>query len=259
MISKLEKLSSNGDGLSCHDISLLYEKSLVIPNGNDINEEQSKETKQTYTDSAVLYSMIEWSKKLTYKTWRETRRPFLRELILNKLENDEIVFAGCGSGRDAKWVSSFLKRIGKKPNITGIDYSPSMIEIARKNLDGDIALRIQDITALEDISTESVGSIFCESAITHLSVTNINKVLSSFYRILKPGGIIFIGFRNMENENMSNVYTTTNDIGNRHYLRMDSEKQEKILIDIGFKIVWKNSSNHIDTKRPPFTNYIVKK
>ncbi len=101
-------------------------------------------------------------------------------------EGDIVVDLGSGAGNDA-----FVARkiVGASGKVIGIDFTPEMIQKARKNAEklgfNNIEFRQGDI---EDIPiTSSKADVVVSNCVLNL-VPNKHKVFSEIYRVLKPGG-----------------------------------------------------------------------
>lgn len=248
-----------------------YKKSFVIPDGSNLTPEQSKETLETYESSAEKYSIIEWATYSCIKSSFDTRRPFVKKLLENNIEEHPILVLGCGSGRDTFYLLRSLDRLGiKNTPIFGLDYSKEMVKIAKRKvleelkknkITAKVLFKKSDLRVLDSNFEyrEKFGSIFCESALSHISFEEIDKTLQAFRFVLRKDGIAFLGFR-LRNDDESNVYSTEGDFGRRHYLRISLGELSKLLFENKFEIIWgPKVSNHPDGKRPPFINVIVRK
>jgi arsenite methyltransferase len=101
-------------------------------------------------------------------------------------KGDTVIDLGSGAGNDA-----FIARheTGETGNVIGIDFTPAMIEKARKNADArgynNVEFRQGDI---DDIPvTSNKADVIVSNCVLNL-VPNKHKVFSEVYRVLKPGG-----------------------------------------------------------------------
>lgn len=108
--------------------------------------------------------------------------------ILHKLMGDirgkKVLDAGCGAGFDAKIMAK------KGGIVTGIDISPDMLRLAKKECKGlGIKFYLMDMekTSFKSNSFDIITAIFSVSYKRRL-----RKVLKEFYRLLKPKGELFI-------------------------------------------------------------------
>jgi 2-polyprenyl-3-methyl-5-hydroxy-6-metoxy-1,4-benzoquinol methylase len=110
----------------------------------------------------------------------------LDQLMKNRYsEEDLILDAGCGTGRNFNFMSS----LGF--NITGCDLNENEIN----NLKAHHPFHRLDIANLDDLpySTNHFDHIIC-NAVLHFAKNEIEfkKMISELYRVLKPNGTLFI-------------------------------------------------------------------
>ncbi len=101
-------------------------------------------------------------------------------------EGDTVVDLGSGAGNDA-----FVARkiVGESGKVIGIDFTPEMIQKARKNAEklgfNNIEFRQGDI---EDMPlTSNKADVVVSNCVLNL-VPNKHRVFSEIHRVLKPGG-----------------------------------------------------------------------
>lgn len=101
---------------------------------------------------------------------------------------DSILECGCGAGA---FLSSLLKHYPDL-KVSGIDYSKSLLKIARKNLKGDFFYgNMTNINFIEDQWYDHVISF---STFHYLSSEeSARKAVREMVRVTKTGGVIFIG------------------------------------------------------------------
>ncbi|GAA1448948.1 class I SAM-dependent methyltransferase [Leifsonia poae] len=96
-----------------------------------------------------------------------------------------VLDAGCGPG----WVTAYLRDRGL--NISGIDLSPRLIEIARTNYP-EIGFEVGSITELPS-PNRSLAGITCWWVLHHVPDSSLSTVLAQFFEKLKPGGYLLVG------------------------------------------------------------------
>lgn len=149
----------------------------------------------------------------------------LVEKYLEKIPTKKALEVGCGTGH---WTDFF---INKGFEITGIDISKNMIDIAQKKNLKDAKFEIINI---EDAPypDNSFDNIF---AITSLEfVDNRQKAIEQIYRILKPGGYLLIGCLNI------NSFIGKTKQSNKVFAQanfFDEEQLFKILSKFGSPII----------------------
>ena len=101
-------------------------------------------------------------------------------------KGDVVIDLGSGAGNDA-----FIARheTGETGKIIGIDFTPAMIERARKNTEvrgfNNVEFRQGDIDDMP--VTSNKADVIVSNCVLNL-VPNKHKVFSEIYRVLKPGG-----------------------------------------------------------------------
>lgn len=81
--------------------------------------------------------------------------------------------------------------VGAEGKVIGIDISTGMLEVAQQNIEAlglpNVELKEADAEQL-DLLDDSFDAILCSSSMVWL--TNIKAALESWYRFLKPGGLV---------------------------------------------------------------------
>ena len=148
------------------------------------------------------------------------------EYFVNLLPpHGHVLDAGCGAGEP---VAKYL--VGRGFQVTGIDVSPQILEIAKQQVLGATFLE-GDMTQLTfpDQVFEGVVSLY---AIWHISRQNHGLVFKNFYRVLKPNGVLFFntGVHKMDGLNTF--------LGVKMYWSSPSmEKTLQLVNDAGFEIM----------------------
>ena len=93
---------------------------------------------------------------------------------------------GCGPGR----VTAHLRQLGV--DAFGIDLSPGMIEVARREHPG---LRF-DVGSMTDLALAgaSMAGLVAWYSLIHVPDDEIGRVFAHFQRVLRPGGPLLLGF-----------------------------------------------------------------
>ncbi|NUR58506.1 MAG: class I SAM-dependent methyltransferase [Catenulispora sp.] len=93
---------------------------------------------------------------------------------------------GCGSGR----ITAFLHGIGV--DAFGIDLSPAMVEVARRDFPG-LRFKVGSMTDL-DLADGSLGGLLAWYSLIHIPDDELGSVLGHFRRVLRPGAPLLLGF-----------------------------------------------------------------
>ena len=97
-----------------------------------------------------------------------------------------VLDVGCGPGR----VVGLLADRGLP--VIGIDLSPGMIEVARRDHPG-LDYRVGSMTAL-DLPDGELGGVVSWWSVIHLPRDVVPQAFAEFYRVLRPGGVLLVGF-----------------------------------------------------------------
>ncbi len=114
------------------------------------------------------------------------------KMLTSHISRDmKVLEVGCGTG-------SLTKELARKQaSILAIDISDDLLSRARKKVLGsNIEFRLENAYELSSVEDISFDTIVGNSVLHHLDV---EKALSEFYRILKPGGTLFFSEPNMLN------------------------------------------------------------
>jgi SAM-dependent methyltransferase len=106
--------------------------------------------------------------------------------LVRKGGDGPIADVGCGPGR----ITALLRKHGA--DAFGIDLSPAMIEIARRENPG-VRFEVGSMTDL-DLPDASVAGLLAWYSLIHIPDDEIATVLAHFHRVLRPGGLLMLGF-----------------------------------------------------------------
>jgi len=115
-----------------------------------------------------------------------------REHTLKRLKQLDttgtIVDLGCGTG-------FYTMELAKHANkVIAIDPSPEMLAVLQNKLTGQQNVEIieEPVTALRDITPESVDGVLCCLVIDHLNAFELLNTLRDVHSILRPGGWLYM-------------------------------------------------------------------
>ncbi|MEU8182922.1 class I SAM-dependent methyltransferase [Micromonospora sp. NPDC049044] len=97
-----------------------------------------------------------------------------------------VVDIGCGPGR----ITAHLHSLGV--DAFGIDLSPAMIDIARRDHPG-LRFAVGSMTDL-DLTDSCVAGILAWFSIIHIPDDEVPAVLAHFHRVLRPNGTVLLAF-----------------------------------------------------------------
>lgn len=127
-----------------------------------------------------------WSSPAGRKRWE--RR--VKMLTSGILPTHKVLELGCGTG-------DFTKEIVKTgAEVTAIDISPVLLDIARKNVSADNVSFVEDNAYQMSFGDATFDFVIGSSVLHHLE---IEKAVAEIYRVLKPNGIMLFTEPNMMN------------------------------------------------------------
>jgi ubiquinone/menaquinone biosynthesis C-methylase UbiE len=151
----------------------------------------------------------------------------LQELIQRLPEGARVLDAGCGAG------VPITRTLNQAFEVVGVDFSEEQIRLARE-LVPEAEFFCQDITEL-DFPDESFDAVCSYYAIIHIPREEHRSLLQSFYRMLKPAGLVLLctGAGDLP-EDIDEDW-----LGTRLYWsHFDAETNLKMMEECGFQIIW---------------------
>lgn len=131
---------------------------------------------------------------------------------LQEYHAHKILDLGCGFGR----CSIALARVGFQ--VKAVDISSEAIKRVKKWAnEEDLSIETEVSSASELVSSsESFDAIICNSVLDHMPFIEASKTMLNIENILKPGGIAYISFDGLEEENEKEFVLL--DDGTRRYI-----------------------------------------
>ncbi|WP_027343299.1 class I SAM-dependent DNA methyltransferase [Hamadaea tsunoensis] len=97
-----------------------------------------------------------------------------------------VLDAGCGPGH----VTAHLAGLGV--DAFGVDLSPGMIEVARRDHPG-LRFEVGTMTAL-DLPAASLAGLLAWWSLVHVPDEALPSIMAEFRRVVRPGGVVLLGF-----------------------------------------------------------------
>jgi len=151
----------------------------------------------------------------------------LDDLIPGLPAGAAVLDAGCGAGVPVSQILS------QKFHVTGVDFSESQIELARKHVP-NAQFICEDMTNI-DFPDHTFDAICSYYAIIHIPREEHQALFANFHRMLKPLGfsLLCLGMESIIDD------IDENFLGTRMYWsHFDTETYLQMLKDAGFSIIW---------------------
>ncbi len=137
-----------------------------------------------------------------------------------------VVDVGCGSGR----IAGHLRRLGL--TMTGIDLSPSMIDVARREFP-DVRFVVGAMQSL-DMGDCTVSGIVGWYSIIHTPPAQLPQVFAELHRVLRPDGLLLLAFQSGdERVRLEQVYG--HSVSYDAY-RLDPDAIAQMVVDADFEL-----------------------
>lgn len=174
--------------------------------------------KKAYNNSAEEYNQ----NRVTYNKTIDDLEIFVKSLTLPS----KVLDAGCGAGVP---VAKYMVEHGIE--VTGIDISEGILEIAKKNVPG-ADFKVMDLADLK-FENEYFDGIVAFYSIIHVPREEHKKIFDEFHRILKKDGLILVTMGSDEWEG-EEVALTSQKMFWSHY---SPEVSKEIVVNSGFEII----------------------
>jgi ubiquinone/menaquinone biosynthesis C-methylase UbiE len=180
-------------------------------------------THETYEQIAPTYAQVS---AIMHENLIEYAKKFIHLLESSFGPNSNILDVGCGPGRDMAWFENH------GINVTGVDYTQAMLEIARTKVRGSL---VQSDMRNMPFEAGGVDGIWCNASLLHLPKTDSPAALLEFKRILEPNGILFLAVQEGSGEHLETreVYGENQ----RFFARYSVPEMTRMLEAAGFDIL----------------------
>lgn len=184
---------------------------------------------------------LEYAKKVS----RYLPKQELDRFITLLPPNATVLDAGCGPGRDSEYFDQHGLRV------TGIDLSKKLLSLAKRKVFHATFIK-QDLRKLEFPDLTFDGIWACAS-LHHLKRTDMPYVVSRFFNILKPGGVMFISVK--EGIGEEDVIESLSSGLPRHFVYYQENELCALLAHAGFSDI-DTSTYREDSRRCGRSNLI---
>lgn len=120
----------------------------------------------------------------------------------------KILDVGCGSGDKSDYL------IKKGFNLTGIDFSEKMIEIAKRDVPEGIFF-VMDMLGSEEVEG-SFDAIFMQASLLHIPKKDAQSVVSKFVHKLNKGGVFLVAVKETKPNRPEEEIKTEDDYGYKY-------------------------------------------
>lgn len=143
-----------------------------------------EDTRTSYDTVAASYA--DQVRNLLDETPKERAVLALFADLVSSRGGGSVADVGCGPGR----ITAHLCQLGV--DAFGIDLSPGMIEVARRDHPG-LRFELGSMTDL-DLGDGSMAGLVAWYSLIHIPDTEIGTVFQHFHRVLQPGGPLLLSF-----------------------------------------------------------------
>jgi len=155
----------------------------------------------------------------------------------------KILDAGCGTGLFLEWLKRYTSE-----QVIGVDISKEALSFCQENK--DVALYQASVVDLP-FALESIDLITCNDVLQHLASKDV-EVLKEFYRILKPGGLLYL------RTNAEQRFAAKNDTSVDYYRYNIDELEEKVK-SLNFRVLRATYINSFPSLIADIRNYLRSK
>ncbi len=174
------------------------------------------------------------------------------KLVLRFLRDRDaaVLNIGCGVGRVERYLAPHVRELH------AVDVSGEMIALARERLSGNPNVHLQEIgnaDFLRAFEPERFDLVFSFLVLQHLEREDAFLYLREAFRVLKPGGVLFLQFPNFLSPEYTRAFLEGVEVTDRSpgRVRLYTEVEVRHLLGmLGFEIaeLWQSSGERGDTE-----------
>ncbi|WP_420631433.1 class I SAM-dependent methyltransferase [Candidatus Leptofilum sp.] len=138
-----------------------------------------QKTGETYRQIAADYALA-WQK-------RGSIEPQLQKFVALLPKGATVLDVGCGPGMDTAVLQTH------RLNAVGLDYSHEMMRVGRDEFGYSVPFAQADMRQLP--VGQAIDGIWASASMLHLQRDDLLPTLQQFWRILKPGGILYFSVK----------------------------------------------------------------
>lgn len=148
-------------------------------------QDKVKQTIETYEEFADLYTKLhsdvsELKEELDY--------------FIANLPGEKVLDIGCGPGRDSKYLAD------SGLIVTGVDLTQKFVDIAQNYAPNAQFFRM-DMRNLA-LTPKSYDGLWVRASFLHIPKSEAKSTMQEFRRVLKQGGLLYIGVKEGEGEQL---------------------------------------------------------
>lgn len=154
------------------------------------------------------------------------------EHFCSLIPGKNILDLGCGPGRDARIF------VDKGYTVTGIDFSQGLLKIARETVP-EATFLLMDMRNLT-LADHHFDGVWASASLLHLKKEDISVVLNRLYRVLKPGGVLYVSVKEGNSEEIENDPRLGG--ASRFFAYYSAQQMREYIENVGFHIIEINES-----------------
>lgn len=164
-------------------------------------------TKETYNRIAPRYS-----ESTIFPVFRRMIEGDARRMleIIPKGPQSSLLIVGCGDGRDYLLFKDHVEKVAF------LDYSLEMMKIASENYP-EVGCYLEDFRDMNNIPSQSFDSVWASTCLYHVQRKYIDAVAENLWRVLKPGGYLYVNFKTGSGETLLSEPPSFPSGGSRFY------------------------------------------